>query len=111
MPEIKLRTLKKVSTDEKKSWFLHDIVQGISLLTVAGMMISGIVFVTNIKEDSAVQRSIQNEHSRRIAYVETHQLKTDTKLENSIKELRREQGEKLDKLDTKLDRLIERSIK
>ena len=93
---------------EKQSWVLHDIVQGMSLVAVFGMMISGIIFVTDIKQDAAVQKAVQTEQERRITHVVTTQNTMGTKLESSIKDLRKEQGQKLDRLGEKIDRLIER---
>jgi len=106
-----LRFGASLVTDEKKSLLLHDVVQGLNLLTVVSMFIGGLIFITDIKETASVTSAIQGENSRRISDVERGQHETDTKLQKAVKELREEQGRKLDKLDTKLDRLIERRLR
>ena len=97
-------------SSETKSLLLHDFVQGLNLLTVAGMFVSGLLFVTDIRQDTQIQKAKQDAQERRIKAMEERQADTDSKIETAVKDLREEQGRKLEKIDAKLDRLIERQL-
>lgn len=95
--------------DEKQSWILHDIVQGLSLMTVIGMMITGILFITEIKEDQAVQESVQKEHERRITAMIVRQDSLEESVIEVIRDLRNEHRSVHVRLFEKIDVLMERA--
>ena len=96
--------------EDKKSLLLHDVVQFSTIGTVACMFAAGIWFIADIKEAGAVTSTIQTEQGRRILHVEEYQRDMDSKLQKSVDSLRIEQEIKFNKLDVKLDRIIEREI-
>ncbi len=95
-------------SSEKNSWILHDVIQGLNLLTVVGMLITGLLFITDMRQVSAVQAVQLLEHERRIGtIVETHRT-TEHEVLEAIKDLRREYLEVHLRLLDRLDRLFEK---
>lgn len=95
----------------KNRWAINMLVLVVNVLTICAFFIGGILFVTDIKEASAIQGQVNNAQDarldgfeKRLDNSEESLQRMETQLESKIESLRQDQNKRFDKTDNKLDR-------